>query len=91
LKGEETLFSPEVLGFIGGGIITGSLIPQVHRVFKLRSAHDISLSFTILLLIGLILWVNYGLSFNLAPVVLWNTISIGLVALLLYAKLKYGR
>ena len=85
------MFSPEVLGFIGGGIITGSLIPQVHRVFKLRSAHDISLSFTILLLIGLILWVNYGLSFNLAPVVLWNTISIGLVALLLYAKLKYGR
>ena len=85
------MFSPEVLGFIGGGIVTSSLIPQVHRVFKLRSAHDISLPFTILLLIGLILWVNYGLSFNLAPVVLWNTISTALVAVLLYAKLKYGR
>ena len=85
------MFSPEVLGFIGGGIITSSLIPQIHRVFKLRSAHDISLSFTILLLIGLILWVNYGLSFNLAPVVLWNTASIALTAVLLYAKLKYGR
>ena len=85
------MLSPEALGFIGGGVITASLIPQVHRVFKLKSAHDISLTFTLMLLIGLIFWVNYGLAFNLAPVVLWNTISIGLVAGLLYAKIKYGR
>ena len=85
------MFSPEALGFIGGGLITGSLIPQVHRVFKLRSAHDISFIFTILLLIGLIFWVNYGLSFNLTPVILWNAISVGLVVGLLYAKIKYGR
>ncbi len=85
------MFSPEALGFIGGGLITGSLIPQVHRVFKLKSAHDISLSFTILLLVGLIFWVNYGLSLDLTPVILWNTVSIGLAAGLLYAKLKYGR
>lgn len=85
------MISPETLGFIGGGIITGSLIPQVHRVFKLKSAHDISLLFTIMLLIGLIFWVNYGLAFNLAPIILWNSISLGLAVLLLYAKLKYGR
>ena len=85
------MISPETLGFIGGGIITGSLIPQVHRVFKLKSAHDISLLFTIMLLIGLIFWVNYGLAFNRAPIILWNSISLGLAALLLYAKLKYGR
>ena len=85
------MFSPEILGFIGGGIITSSLIPQVHRVFKLKSAHDISLPFTLMLLIGLILWVNYGRAFHLTPVVLWNTASTALVAVLLYAKLKYGR
>ncbi|MBL7125141.1 MAG: hypothetical protein ISS51_03485 [Dehalococcoidales bacterium] len=85
------MISPEILGFIGGGVITASLIPQVQRVFKLKSAHDISLTFTLMLLIGLILWVNYGLAFNLAPVVLWNSISTALVAVLLYAKLKYGR
>lgn len=85
------MISPETIGFIGGGIITASLIPQVHRVFKLKSAHDISLPFTLMLLIGLIFWINYGLSFDLRPVILWNSISIGLAALLLYAKLKYGR
>ena len=85
------MISPEILGFIGGGIITASFIPQVHRVFKLRSAHDISLPFALMLLIGQILWVIYGLSFELAPVVLWNSIGMGLTAGLLYAKIKYGR
>jgi len=85
------LISPETLGFIGGGIITVSLIPQIYRVFKLKSAHDISMQFTIMLLIGLVFWVAYGVNFNLTPVVLWNSISIGLAAALLYAKLRYGK
>lgn len=81
----------DALGYIGGGILTFSLVPQVYRVFKLRSAREISLLFNILLLVGLSFWVAYGLSFGLAPVVLWNTASIVLVAGLLFAKLKYGR
>lgn len=81
----------ESLGFIGGGLVTCSLVPQVYRVFKLRSAHEISLLFTILLLLGVIFWLAYGLSFKLAPVILWNATSLVLVAGLLYAKLKYGR
>ncbi len=85
------MFSPETLGFIGGGLITASLVPQIYRVFKLKSAHDISMHFTVLLLIGLVFWIAYGVNFGLMPVILWNSISIGLIAALLYAKLKYGR
>jgi uncharacterized protein with PQ loop repeat len=47
--------------------------------------------FTTLLLLGLILWLAYGISFGLAPVILWNAVGAILVAILLYAKLKYGR
>ncbi len=86
-----TLLLAESLGFIGGGLVTCSLVPQVYRVFKLRSAHEISLLFTILLLLGVIFWLAYGLSFKLAPVILWNATSLVFVAGLLYAKLKYGR
>jgi len=83
--------SAEILGFIGGGLITASLVPQVYRVFKLRSAREISLLFTTLLLIGLIFWLAYGFSFGLVPVVLWNSASLVLAVGLLFAKLKYGR
>ena len=81
----------EALGFIGGGLITCSLIPQVYRVFKLRSAREISLLFNILLLIGLIFWIAYGASFSLVPVVLWNSIALALVVGLLIAKIRYGK
>ena len=85
------MLSAEALGYIGGGVITFSLVPQVYRVFKLRSAREISLLFTTLLLVGLCLWIAYGVSFGLTPVILWNTISVVLAAGLLFAKLKYGK
>ena len=81
----------ESLGFVAGALVTCSLIPQLIRVFQLRSAHEISMLFTVLLLLGLIIWLAYGISFGLAPVILWNAIGAILVTILLYAKLKYGR
>lgn len=81
----------EWLGFVGGALVTCSLVPQIIRVFKLRSAYEISLLFTTLLLLGIIIWLAYGISLGLAPVILWNAIGAVLVAVLLYAKLKYGR
>ncbi len=81
----------EPLGFIAGALVTCSLVPQLIRVFKLRSAREISALFTILLLLGIISWLAYGISLGLTPVILWNAIGAVLVAVLLYAKLKYGR
>ena len=81
----------ESLGFVAGALVTCSLIPQLIRVFKLRSAREISMLFTCFLLAGIILWLAYGIYFRLPPVILWNAIAIVLVATLLGAKLKYGR
>ena len=80
----------ESLGFIGGALVTCSLIPQLIRIFKLKSAREISILFTTLLLLGLIVWLAYGISFGLLPVILWNALEAVLVAALLYVKLKYG-
>ena len=85
------MFFGESLGFIAGAFVTCSLIPQLIRVFQLKSAREISMLFTTLLLLGIIIWLAYGVSFRLAPVILWNAVGTILVAILLYAKLKYGR
>ncbi len=81
----------ESLGFIAGAIVTCSLIPQLIRVFRLKSAREISMLFTSLMLLGIILWLAYGIYLKLAPVIIWNVAGAVLVALLLVAKLKYGR
>lgn len=85
------MLSPEALGFIGGALTTGSLIPQLIRVIKLKSAREISLLFTSLLLAGVILWIAYGVYFRHPPIILWNSITVILAAGLIHAKLKYGK
>lgn len=81
----------DLLGWIAGALVTLSLLPQIVRVFKLRSAREISLLFNTMLLSGILLWLGYGIAKNLLPVIIWNATGAILTALLLYAKLKYGR
>ena len=84
------MYFAEYLGLIAGLLVTCSLIPQIIRVFRLRSAREISAVFTVLLLMGLVLWVVYGIMLTLAPVIIWNAIGAVLAILLLYAKMRYG-
>lgn len=79
------------LGFVAGAIMTVGFLPQVMRVYKLKSAREISLLFTILLIIGVLFWLGYGVAFRLLPIIFWNAVTTVLAIALLYAKLKYGR
>jgi len=91
VKGGLTLPMAESLGFVAGALVTCSMVPQLIRVFKLKSAHEISILFTSLLLLGVTLWLAYGIYLRLNPVIIWNAVGAVLAALLLTAKLKYGR
>ena len=81
----------ESLGLVAGALVTCSMIPQLIRIFQLKSAREISMLFTTLLLLGMVGWLTYGIYLNLTPVILWNAIGIALVSVLLYAKLRYGK
>lgn len=81
----------EYIGLIAGLVVTCSLVPQIMRVFRLKSAREISMLFTSLLLLGMVLWLVYGIMQGLFPVILWNVIGALLTMTLLVAKLKYGR
>lgn len=81
----------EYIGLMAGLLITCSFIPQLIRVFQLKSAREISFLFTSLLLIGMLCWLTYGIRLGLTQVILWNVIGAFLVTILLYAKMKYGR
>ena len=83
--------SYEILGLIAGVFTTFSLVPQLYRVLKLKSAREISLWFTVSMAFGNLLWLAYGALARLAPIILWNVISFLLAAGLVTAKLKYGK
>lgn len=81
----------ELIGFIGGLLTTMGMVPQVWRLYKLRSAREISLTFSLLFIIGIIFWMSYGILRGLFSVIIWNGISLVLGCGMLYAKLRWGR
>jgi len=81
----------EYVGYVAGLLVTFALVPQIIRVYKLKSAREISLIFNTAMLLGLILWLVYGILLGLVPIIIWNIIGGMLASLLLIAKLKYGR
>jgi len=80
----------ELIGFVGGFLTTMGMVPQVWRLFKLKSAHEISLTFSLCFNIGIIFWLIYGILNNLMSVIIWNGIALVLSCLMLYAKMKWG-
>ena len=80
----------EVFGLLGGLLTTSAFVPQVWRLYRLKSAREISLSFTVMFVLGVVFWLAYGISFGLLSIVLWNTITFFLGCSMLYAKIKFG-
>ena len=81
----------EYLGIIAGIFTTFAVVPQIIRVYKLKSAREISFIFTSSMLLGVVFWLVYGIILGLVPLIIWNSIGIALNSWLLFVKAKYGR
>jgi MtN3 and saliva related transmembrane protein len=81
----------ELIGFVGGFLTTMGMVPQVWRLFKLKSAHEISLIFSLCFVIGIVFWLVYGILNGLMSVIIWNGIALALGCAMFYAKMKWGR
>ena len=64
---------------------------KVDPLVKLKSAHEISLTFSLCLNIGVAFWLVYGILNGLMSVIIWNGIALALGCGMFYAKMKLGR
>jgi MtN3 and saliva related transmembrane protein len=83
--------SSEYLGLVAGFFTTFAVVPQIMRVVKLKSAREISILYNTAMLLGILLWLVYGIILGLVPIIIWNILGAVLIVLLLLSKLKYGR
>ena len=81
----------QILGLVAGALIAVSFVPQIWKLFRLRSAKEISLPFTLMQLLGGVIFLIYGLLLSLPALIVTNIANTILVGLILYAKLRYGR
>jgi MtN3 and saliva related transmembrane protein len=81
----------ELIGMIAGSLTTLAYVPQVVKVWRSRSARDISLGMFLLMNAGILLWLIYGLLIGSPGLIAANAVTLGLTAAVLVAKLKFDR
>lgn len=79
----------EAIGIVAGLLTTLAYVPQVLKVWRTRSARDISLSMFLMMNLGIALWLAYGLLIGSPGLILANGATLGLTAAVLVAKLKF--
>ncbi|MBT4540245.1 SemiSWEET transporter [Candidatus Woesearchaeota archaeon] len=77
------------LGFAAGICTTGAFVPQVVKVLKTKSTEDLSLIMYVVMTLGILLWLIYGLLIKSSPVIIANVITLVLSMVVLVMKLKY--
>jgi MtN3 and saliva related transmembrane protein len=80
----------EYLGYAAGIITTLAFIPQAFRIFRTRHTRDISLIWALAMNTGIILWLLYGVVTNDMPMIAANSVTLFLLMIILFLKLRYG-
>ncbi|MDK2124305.1 SemiSWEET transporter [Parachitinimonas caeni] len=81
--------SLEWIGMLAGFLTTFAFVPQVIRVYRTRSTHDISLPMYSIFVTGVGLWLYYGWLIGSRPIVLFNAITFVLAGAVLVMKLRF--
>ena len=78
------------VGLLAGFLTTIAFVPQAWKIWKSKSAKDVSLPTFVAFTIGVALWLAYGILNQELPIIIWNAVTLVLAAAILGMKLKFG-
>lgn len=81
----------EHLGFAAAACTTFSFVPQVLLVWRNRAADGVSTSMYLIFIVGVALWLCYGLMIGSLPVVVANALTLILASSVLLMKWHFER
>lgn len=82
-------FYASIIGFVAATLTTIAFVPQVIKVWRSRSARDVSLGMYILFSTGVAVWLLYGFLISSWPVILANAITLMLAIAVIVMKLRF--
>jgi len=77
-----------LIGLMAALCTTASYVPQLKKCWETGSAGDLSLKMFSILAAGIALWVVYGVLQGDAVIILANSVSLVLLAGILYFRLR---
>jgi MtN3 and saliva related transmembrane protein len=80
-----------IIGIMATVFAVSSSIPQIIKALKTRKTDDVSIWLVVVLIIGLSLWVIYGIGIKDLLISIANSIAVAINTFLLILKIKYSR
>jgi len=81
----------EAVGYLAAILTTVAFVPQVVKTWKTKSAGDLSTGMLVMFTAGVALWLVYGVLLRSLPIIAANIVTLGLSAVLVGLRLRYGR
>jgi len=78
-----------VLGLFAGTLTTIAFIPQLVKIWRSKSAKDISLNTLIIFNLGVFLWLIYGIYLQAIPIILANGLTLVFNLIIVWLKIRY--
>lgn len=81
----------QVLGLVAGVCTTAAVIPQIWKAWKTKEVNDVSPVMFGILMLGVGLWVVYGVVKEDLPIIATNGVSLALNSVMLYLMIRYRK
>lgn len=78
----------KLIGLVAASLTTFSFFPQAVKTIKTKDARSISLTMYSILVVGIALWMTYGILIKDLPVFLANVITLIPTMIILYLKIR---
>ncbi len=83
-------YPASIIGFIAAILTTVAFVPQILKIWRARSAQDVSLGMYTVFTCGVVLWLIYGILIDSWPIILANCVTLLLAGAVLVMKVKFG-
>ena len=80
-----------IVGLLAATLTTTAFLPQMIKTWQSKSAKDVSYTMLITFIIGVFLWLIYGILNQDIPVILANAFTLLFNLAILYLKIKYEK
>ena len=78
----------ESIGILAAILTTSAFIPQVYKIYKEKKAQGVSLTMYLIMFVGVLLWLVYGVLIGSVAIIIANSVTAILQLLVIIFKLK---
>ena len=78
-----------IIGILAAILTTLAGLPQLIKLIRTKKSKDLSLTMILMFVIGILLWLIYGIMLIDLPLIIANSFAIIIQSTILYYKFKY--